>query len=253
MNESIYNLVPQERSIPTKGPMHKSSHNHSEVKVPGSTFGCKGTTRLFGAGECVKKDGALYGPPKPDLGFPTVKKDKFGASGTGEPFQYTDRRNMPVPSKTDRPIYGLRSSKNFVTANAVEAILQVPKPVGNQDLNYMAKEDFGKVPAYLSQVKDEIRRENDMIDRYVKEQMGEVERPPEVFEEITEDERIQLIADLKAKWENTNAKYQKITHLVLLDTAGQIRRKESLEAELTQLQNDIEKLERASTLLVSGK
>lgn len=193
------------------------------------------------------------GPPKPEQGFPTQKKEKFGASGTGQPFQYTDRRRMPVPSKDDKPIYGLRSSKNYITANAVEAILQVPKPVGNQDLNYMAKEDFGKVPAYLTQVKEEIRRENAMIDRYVKEQMGEVERPPDVYEEVTEEERIQLISDLKNKWDTVNAKYQKITHLVLLDTAGQVRRKESLEAELTQLQNDIERLERASTVLISGK
>lgn len=253
MNESIYNLVPYEPTPTSKAAMHKSSHNHSVTKVPGSTFGCHGTTRLYGAGECVKKDGATMGPPKPEQGFPTQKKEKFGASGTGQPFQYTDRRRMPVPSKDDKPIYGLRSSKNYITANAVEAILQVPKPVGNQDLNYMAKEDFGKVPAYLTQVKEEIRRENAMIDRYVKEQMGEVERPPDVYEEVTEEERIQLISDLKNKWDTVNAKYQKITHLVLLDTAGQVRRKESLEAELTQLQNDIERLERASTVLISGK
>jgi len=62
--------------------------------------------------------------------------------------------------------------------------LQVPKATGNQDLNYMKKEDFGKVPKYLTQVREEIRRENAMIERYVKEQMGEVERPPEEFEEV---------------------------------------------------------------------
>ncbi len=38
-----------------------------------------------------------------------------------------------------------------------------PKPPANQELNYMKKEDFGKVPAYLTQVKEEIRRENDMV------------------------------------------------------------------------------------------
>ena len=181
-----------------------------------------------------------------------AKKDKYGAGDSG-PFQYTDRRRMPVPAKTDRPIYGLHSTKNYITSNAVEAILQVPKPVGNQELNYMKKEDFGKVPAYLTQVQDEIQRENAMIDRYVKEQMGEVERPAEVYEEVDEEERYQLIDQLKSKWDTVNAKYQKITHLVVLDTRGQVRRKESLEAELTQLGNDIEKLQRASTLLVSAK
>jgi hypothetical protein len=60
---------------------------------------------------------------------------------------------------------GINTSKNFVTANAVEAILQVPKQIGGTELNYMKKEDFGKVPSYLSQVKEEIRRENQMIER----------------------------------------------------------------------------------------
>ena len=61
---------------------------------------------------------------------------------------------------------GIKTSKNFVTANAVEAILMVPKQTGLGDLNYTEKEDFGKVPAYLTQVKEEIRRENEMIERY---------------------------------------------------------------------------------------
>jgi hypothetical protein len=61
---------------------------------------------------------------------------------------------------------GIKTSKNFVTANAVEAILMVPKQTGTGDLNYTKKEDFGKVPAYLTQVKEEIRRENEMIERY---------------------------------------------------------------------------------------
>lgn len=114
----------------------------------------------------------------------------------------------------------------------------------------MKKEDFGKVPAYLKQVKEEIRRENEMIERYVKEQMGEVDKPPELYEEFSDAERFELLEALKAKWDNVNAMYQKITHLVKLDTTGQVRRKEQLEGELARLENDIEKLERASTVLI---
>ena len=114
----------------------------------------------------------------------------------------------------------------------------------------MKKEDFGKVPAYLTQVKEEIRRENEMIERYVKHQMGEVERTPETFEELTEDERSDLICALKEKWDHTNSIYQKQTHLVLLDSGAQIRRKEQLENLLTQLENDINRLERASNVLI---
>ena len=145
---------------------------------------------------------------------------------------------------------GIKTSKNFITANAVEAILQVPKAQDFGELNYMKKEDFGKVPEYLHEVKEEIRRENDMIDRYVKEQMGHIDEEPDRFDEISDDERIALIKALKDKWDSVNREYQKITHLVLLDTAGQVRRKENFEKEMTQLENDINELQSRGPLLV---
>jgi 23S rRNA pseudoU1915 N3-methylase RlmH len=120
----------------------------------------------------------------------------------------------------------------------------------NTELNYLKKEDYGKVPTYLTKVKDEIRRENEMIEKYVKEQLGEVEKEPEQYDELPESERLELIAALKRKWDQVNAKYQKITHLVMLDTTGQVRRKEQLENALQQLERDIEKLERHRTVLV---
>lgn len=80
--------------------------------------------------------------------------------------------------------------------------------------------------------------------------MGEVQKPPEEFEEMTEEERQTLLAQLKAKWDHVNAQYQKITHLVLLDTTGQVRRKENFENTLAQLEKDIDRLERASAVLI---
>jgi len=99
-------------------------------------------------------------------------------------------------------------------------------------------------------VKEEIHRENEMIERYVKEQMGEVERTPETFEVMSEEERLQLLDQLKSKWDSVNAQYQKSTHLVKLDTTGQVRRKEQLEHQLEQLEHDIERLERAGNVLI---
>ena len=114
----------------------------------------------------------------------------------------------------------------------------------------MKKEDFGKIPSYLQQVKEEIKRENEMIDKYVKEQLGEVEQEPDQYEEMTEEERRELIMALKAKWGHVNVAYQKITHLVQLDTAGQMRRKETLEATMTALEKDIQKLQRPGPILI---
>lgn len=127
-----------------------------------------------------------------------------------------------------------------------------PKVVRMGEPNYLEKEDYGKVPAYLSKVKEEIRRENEMIDRYVKERLGVTEQDPEKLEELDEHERLELIEKLKAKWEATNAQYQKMTHLVKLDSYGKVRRKEELETLLKQLEGDIEKLEKHGPVYVRG-
>lgn len=219
------------------------------------------------------KEGALFGPPKAINSIATINKIQEQEDDDYR-IKYQSRRKVPLISKDDKPVIGLRSNKNFITANAVEAILQgrssklrstystviviiyfveyhaVPRVLDNGNLNYLKKEDYGKVPEYLSKVKDEIRRENDMIDKYVKEQLGEVEREPEKFEEISEFERQDLVSALKDKWDTVNARYQKITHLVRLDTTGQVRRKEQLEAELKTLETDIEYLSRPGSLLV---
>ena len=235
-----------------------------------------------GAGAIVKKEGAMFGP-NPILSrdiSPLAKRDQETSKRATGSFAYEDIRKLPLPASSERPVMGIKTGKNFITANAVEAILQgwclkwslvfvslsffnlqlflyclylcltVPRVVESGELNYMKKEDFGKIPAYLSQVKEEIRRENEMIDKYVKEQMGEVEREPEQFEEMSEEERYDLLASLKAKWDDVNAKYQRITHLVQLDTTGQVRRKEYLEGTMKTLETDIEKLQRAGPIRI---
>lgn len=98
-------------------------------------------------------------------------------------------------------------------------------------------------------MKEEIRREKDMIDRYVKEQMGIEDLEPEQFDELDENDRDELVDKLKQKWASLNNKYQMGTHLVSLDTAGQVRRKEQLENALTQVETDIERLSKGSILI----
>ena len=111
--------------------------------------------------------------------------------------KYQQKVKEALPKKGEAPVVGMRSNKNFITANAVEAILQgpllspillsfaivfpfpshrafspssqpytptrlslffplwpaVPKPVPTGELNYLKKEDYGKVPEYLSKVR----------------------------------------------------------------------------------------------------
>merc|ERR1719310_1288314 len=125
----------------------------------------------------------------------------------------------------------LVSSKNFIVANAVETILAAPKKVPQGAKDYLHKEDFGKVPKYLQHIKKDIEDEYEYI------------------RQLQEQEKAGLIAGLKAKWEQTNTDYQATTHLTKLDTIGKVKRKEKFEAELSQIEKDIEKLNRKQILV----
>ena len=58
-----------------------------------------------------------------------------------------------------------------------------------------------------------------------------------------------LLAGLKANWEDLHHQYQGLS--VITDTAPKKARKERMEAEMKQLEKDIELLERHNRLYVS--
>ena len=156
-----------------------------------------------------------------------------------------------VPRRDEKPVMGLRTNKNFITANAVEAILSVPHMSNSQQVDYLGKEDYGQVPEYLGAVKEEIRRENDMIDEYVQRQLATGEDAPEEFDEMDEEERDRLIAKLKTKWDAVNERYQLASHRVNFTSFGDIAKKERQESDMKQLENDIMTLQRAGRVMIS--
>lgn len=129
----------------------------------------------------------------------------------------------------------LVSSKNYLVANAVEVILAAPQKSKVTGKDYLHKEDYGRVPKYLEAIKQDIAAEYDYI-----YQMQQKEESPVRL--MTEEEKQVLIKGLKAKWETVNHDYQAITHITKLDTVGKIKKKESMEAELGQIEKDIARL-----------
>jgi len=260
-SESIYNLVPEIYQEIKKPPMYRSRHD-PKSKPTGSSFGCSGTTRLIGAGEISQKSSATFGlsaeKERPDPKLFLKKGEKMqrvpyrASKNKKEPaFKYKGTRKEGVPKKDERPVMGLRTNKNFITANAVETILQVPRVPETTEPDYLKKADYGQVPSYLGQVKAEIERENALIDAYVKEQMGQTKEDNTNVEELGELEKLELLHALKEKWGAINSKYQKMTHIVDMDTTGMVKRKEYLENELKQIESDISKLERNGPLLIA--
>lgn len=54
---------------------------------------------------------------------------------------------------------GLKSDKNFVTANAVDVILMQPKKTFVEEVDYLKKKNYGQVPKYISKLKDHVENE----------------------------------------------------------------------------------------------
>merc|ERR1712048_653320 len=163
-----------------------------------------------------------------------------------QPTTLKPRLKGSIPTKSEQPVMNLTTSKNFVVANAVETILAAPKKVSEGVKDYLNKEDYGKVPKYLMHIKKDIEAEYEYI-RALEEQRQDLTRSQ--VRSLDEAERSDLIHGLKAKWEAVNTDYQATTHLTKLDTIGKTKRKEKYEAELSQIEKDIEKLNRKNIVV----
>jgi len=267
--ESIYNIIPPKAIVMEKPPMHKSIH--SGTKPPtASTFHNKTTTypavsNLGGdAAQKVVPDSTHHGLGKKNGSYRNDAthymkgQDKTGKVQTLAEVKRTHPESLKpthlapsiqpaVPRAHDAaPVMNLVTSKNFVVANAVETILACPKKTTTTAKDYVRKEDYGKVPKYLNQIKSDIDAEYRYINE-LQDQYNEINGPK--VSPMSEEERQTLIDGLKAKWEAINTEYQGNTHITKLDTVGKKRSKEKLEAELSQIEKDIEKLNRRNIMV----
>lgn len=150
----------------------------------------------------------------------------------------------PVPKATERPVMGLVSQKNFVTANAIENILAKP-PKREEPLRATQKRDYGKVPKYLQTIKAQIAAEREMIAEYHRQQ-EEAEHGS--ARAMSEEERDELLVELKMKWAKLNRAYGGLSFS--LDVPSHQRKKEQLEQEMTQLEKDIKMLQGRQVVVV---
>jgi len=270
-NESVYNLVQEPAQKLQRPPAHVSRFPGT-LAPTGSTFNVAQTNRpgvsnLGGESICKDYGGHAYGKKAGSFGPNYTKNGGGGGGGGTGPADYLKASSKPVaslyrlkknnpdvlkptvvkerfkpslPSKEDKPVTGLVTSKNFIVANAVENILAAPKRRVETDDDFMNKDDFGKVPSYLGKIKADINAEYDYI-RDLKNQQQEASRTTRV---MTGEEKQQMIHALKSKWEEVNSEYQLGTHLTKLDTVGKIARKESQESKLIEIEAAIEKLKR---------
>jgi len=256
--ESIYNIIPAKIVARPKPPMHRSKHSGT-LPPTASTFGQTGTTVPMvtnlsgGSDKTFDRQGfrSMGKAPGHNASDPqTYLKKKERSSSV--PSLPTIRRNHPellqpsklksknkpkIPKVDDKPIMNLVSSKNFIVANAVEVILAAPSKAKLTEKDYLHKEDYGRVPKYLESIKQDIAAEYDYISSLQQQEESSVRL-------LTQDEKQVLMQGLKAKWETVNHDYQAITHITTLDTVGKVKKKEAMEATLSQIEKDIERLNR---------
>lgn len=112
-------------------------------------------------------------------------------------------------------------------------------------MDWTKKKEYGKVPGYLSRVKQDIEAERDYILHMLDQEQLEAEAAGGNSRELNDDERAELLEALKRKWDEVNARYQVIAHRKITtsnSTVGEIRWKESCESQMSQLEADIKKL-----------
>ena len=257
--ECIYKFVEQPKAKKSKSAIHRSKYDPKPLI--GSTFCMQGTTVVDGKGfHSLKQNHVVtssFGvveaqPPDPkEFLRKGTRQCRDGARiSLVEHHRNKEAHKPVVPTRTDKPVQGLTTAKNYVNCNAVEIINSSPKKRNQAEVPYTSREDYGKVPAYLEAVKTKIQHEKELVEKYVAEQYGSVDDNCQEEEIMAEEERMELITKLKQRWGELNSEYQKYCHKVILDTPGEIKRKASQEAELMQLESYIEQLSSAGPILI---
>merc|ERR1711937_711047 len=231
--ESIYCLIPPVIAPPPKPPLYRSAY-------PGVTAAERRPAATMGPLKVT--------PPNPQNFLKSYTRED---NKLPEPkkFEFTDAvdKKPAVPRRNERPVLGLVTSKNFITCNAVENILAVPKKTDVRQVSYMNKKGYGKVPAYLEKVKAEIQDEYNYIQQMQEAYDEQGDDGQCRTRMMANDEKMAMLEGLKTNWDRINKAYQTLSFT--LDTPAKKQRKEEFEAQLEQIERDIEKLSKRSVFV----
>lgn len=246
-DESIYNLIPRDSEAVGGGSQRYKSQYSGQVRQEYQQ---------------TKDFSKTMGPLRVDPGSPAhfLKKGEGtqSVSPTRPPEPRTQSHSLtrpPVPKHDELTPLAEPTSKNFIRENTMEVLRAVPKkaepvildrtsgPGGRQVLEesglvpkYSKKEDFGKVPDYLTQ-----RKEHEA--QYQRDRQAHLDAMSRAGapRQLSGDERQRLLDGLKANWTQLHHDYQALS--VVTDTVSKRQRKKRLEEKLASLEADIRRVE----------
>mmetsp|Transcript_22121 Transcript_22121/g.23063 ORF Transcript_22121/g.23063 Transcript_22121/m.23063 type:complete len:268 (+) Transcript_22121:29-832(+) len=259
--ESIYNLVEQEKIKPVKETTYVSKYPY-DLHPTATTF-CLKTTSYPGVSNIngdyqlprgahrQKAMNATFGKPEG-----SYRKDPNSFTRKGHSYiDYpeitklrpdTDFKKPPIPSLDDKPIMGLKSDKNYITANAVDVILMGAKKKPQTTSNYLTKNNYGKVPEYLSKIREDIEREYKAIrEMQIRNEEDEARKK----KKLEQDEVGSLREGLQKRLAQVKKDYGSITHKTVFDTLVCQRKKIYLEKEIQTIEADLDKLNRGNVVI----
>jgi len=233
--ESIYNLVPKMKIIPGKGASYRSRYP-PDIAPTASTFilqnsSFPGVANMSGeykfprGAHPILRNSATFGLPlggySPDpLNFHKKGETHKIYPPTEKLHTYSDIKKPAVPTVNDAPIFGLKTEKNFIIANAVDNILMQPKK-RNFSIDNPFHKYYGKVPDYIKKYR--LNHENELNDiREMRRKHQEEEDAKQRL--LTEAEVSMLREGLKKKWEYYNNKYTGLTHKKVYDNLVLLRK-----------------------------
>ena len=106
-------------------------------------------------------------------------------------------------------------------------------------------QNFGDVPVYLKKRKEDMQRAQEEYDAYIAEHFRRG-----ALRSLTDEERQSIINGLKVNWEDIHQQYQGLS--VVTDTLPKKNRKERMEAQMKQLEKDIEMFEKFTTIYIGN-
>lgn len=230
--ENVHNLIAPAVHVPPKPLMYTSKH-------PGEVLSPSALHKTFGKAKGMNK-------PSPQ----NFLRSHVGEPMLPEPTAVSNPKvkvKPAVPSRTEKPLMGLQSSKNFVTANAIETILSETKKTREDPVQYAKRSGYGKVPKYLANVKQQIAEEKEQIAATIAATQAAHATQQGSMTVMPEEERQDLLRQLKQKWASVNEMYQKMPFT--MDTPSMKARKQKYEDQLTQLERDIELLSKQTIII----
>ncbi|CAJ1082674.1 enkurin [Xyrichtys novacula] len=244
--ESVYSVLPNEEIGTQKPPRYMSKFRPTVILEHKST---KDVARTMGP--------AKVEMPSPDKYLKKHSKESRlpeKAPGLRETRSYSARK-PPVPARTDQPLMGLQTKRDFLKTAPAVPVKPRPtcvdtrkghkQPLENSGLlpKYIKKKDFGEVPEYLQQRNAEQRRAQEELRNFLEEQ-----KEQGAMKQLSEEERQKILEGLKKNWDLVYHEYQGIS--LVIDTITKKAHKMQLEEKMEQLHKDINLIERFKTIYI---